>query len=404
MAKKVKDFTEGERVSALLLISSLVRGTTNSGNPYLSLVLQDSTKSIEAKLWDVKPELEKQLEVGKVYDFDVEVIKYKNNLQAKVLKVLPLPQSEIDMDEFVFRSPVSKETLRSNIQEGINPMGSCLPAFIQMFLLFGVLDVVYKPITHILRFSKGIRKEAAAIAGTKLSNLRGELVIMNDLNDEPSKYSGLLDGEFRTKVREFSDNFTIFGANLGKVPSIHVDWSSRESIVLFFIPICAGLAQLIASVYSQIHQRKVNPNMQSNGCLTFMMYFMPLISVWFAYSVPAGVGFYWIWSALFSFFITFALNHYFTPERTEAINEKEKEKARIYAEKHPEKKTFMQRMLEQQELANQQNSGKNGKKPNGEKASRSEMNKYNRDKIKEARKRMAEKYGDVYDDNDIDED
>ena len=78
--------------------------------------------------------------------------------------------------------------------------------------------------------------------------------------------------------------------------------------------------------------------------------------------------------------------------------------ARIYAEKHPEKKTFMQRMLEQQELANQQNSGKNGKKSNGEKASRSEMNKYNRDKIKEARKRMAEKYGDVYDDNDIDED
>ena len=124
MAKKVKDFTEGERVSALLLISSLVRGTTNSGNPYLSLVLQDSTKSIEAKLWDVKPELEKQLEVGKVYDFDVEVIKYKNNLQAKVLKVLPLPQSEIDMDEFVFRSPVSKETLRSNIQEGINMIGN----------------------------------------------------------------------------------------------------------------------------------------------------------------------------------------------------------------------------------------------------------------------------------------
>ena len=299
---------------------------------------------------------------------------------------------------------LQEEQQKLYIQEGINPMGSCLPAFIQMFLLFGVLDVVYKPITHILRFSKGIRKEAAAIAGTKLSNLRGELVIMNDLNDEPSKYSGILDGEFRTKVREFSDNFTIFGANLGKVPSIHVDWSSRESIVLFFIPICAGLAQLIASVYSQIHQRKVNPNMQSNGCLTFMMYFMPLISVWFAYSVPAGVGFYWIWSALFSFFITFALNHYFTPERTEAINEKEKEKARIYAEKHPEKKTFMQRMLEQQELANQQNSGKNGKKPNGEKASRSEMNKYNRDKIKEARKRMAEKYGDVYDDNDIDED
>ena len=30
-------------------------------------------------------------------------------------------------------------------QEGINPMASCLPSIVQMLLLFGVLDVVYKP-------------------------------------------------------------------------------------------------------------------------------------------------------------------------------------------------------------------------------------------------------------------
>ncbi|MBR5340917.1 MAG: HD domain-containing protein [Erysipelotrichaceae bacterium] len=120
MGKQVKDFNEGERIDTNLLISQLVRGTTNSGSPYLSLVLQDCTKSIEAKLWDVKPELEKQLEVGKVYDFDIEVIKYKNNLQAKVLKVLPIPQSDIKMDDFVFRSPVDKDTLRNSIQEGIS--------------------------------------------------------------------------------------------------------------------------------------------------------------------------------------------------------------------------------------------------------------------------------------------
>ena len=120
MAKKVKDFTEGERIDTNLLISSIVRGTTNSGSPYLTMVLQDSSKAIDAKLWDVKPELEKQLEVGKVYDFDLEVIKYKNNLQEKVLRVLPVPQSEIDMEDFVFKSPVSKDALRSSIQEGIN--------------------------------------------------------------------------------------------------------------------------------------------------------------------------------------------------------------------------------------------------------------------------------------------
>ncbi len=120
MGKQVKDFTEGERVETNLLISGLVKGTTNSGAPYLSLVLQDASKSIDAKLWDVKPELEKQMEVGKVYDFDLEVINYKGKLQAKVLKVLPIPQSEINMDDFVFRSPVSKEALRTAVMEGVS--------------------------------------------------------------------------------------------------------------------------------------------------------------------------------------------------------------------------------------------------------------------------------------------
>ena len=120
MAKLVKDFNEGERVVVDLLISNLVKGTTNSGAPYLSLNIQDSSKGIEAKLWDVKPELAEQLEVGKVYNFDLEIIKYKNNLQAKVLKVLPVSQENLNMDDFVFKSPISKDELRNNIQEGIN--------------------------------------------------------------------------------------------------------------------------------------------------------------------------------------------------------------------------------------------------------------------------------------------
>jgi len=120
MGKQVKDFNEGEHIQVNLLISSLVRGTTNSGAPYLSLTLQDSSKAIEAKFWDVKPEIEKNLEVGKVYNFGLEIIKYKNNLQAKVISVLPVVQAELNMDEFVFRSSLSKDDLKSNIQEALN--------------------------------------------------------------------------------------------------------------------------------------------------------------------------------------------------------------------------------------------------------------------------------------------
>ncbi|MDE5583828.1 MAG: YidC/Oxa1 family membrane protein insertase [Ruminococcus sp.] len=292
-------------------------------------------------------------------------------------------------------------------QEGINPMGSCMPALVQMILLFGVIDVVYKPITHILHISKSVRESAFNIAvglaegptGLKSNNLRSELTIMEQLDAHPDKFSGLAEN-FSSMVSEFSSHYTIFGANLGKIPEFHPDTWNSESIILFCIPFIAGLAQLVQSIYSQIHQKKVNPEMQGGGCMSLMMYLMPVMSVVWAFALPAGIGFYWIWSSLFSFLINLALNMYFTPERTVAINEKEKEKARIYAEKHPEKKTFMQRMLEQQALLDQQQNGTPDKNRNGNKASRSEINKQNRDRIKEARRRMAEKYGEEYDEND----
>ena len=299
-------------------------------------------------------------------------------------------------------------------QEGINPMGSCLPMFIQIFLLFGVIDVVYKPITHILHITKSVRDAAIEKAselcvkfgdingGKEIisGNLRSELLTAEVLEKHPEEFGQFAEG-FNDKVTGFFDTFSLFGANLGNTPEFHPETWNKEAIILFLIPFAAGLAQLLFSIYSQIHQKKVNPNVQvqGGGCMTVMTLLMPIWSIWLAFEVPAGVGFYWIWSSLFSFVITFALNCYFSKERIEAINEKEKEKARIYAEKHPEKKTFMQRMLEQQAALEQQNGSAPRVNENGEKISRSEQNKQNRDRINEARKRMAEKYGDSYDED-----
>ena len=49
-------------------------------------------------------------------------------------------------------------------EEHVNPMSSCLPMFLQFFLLFGVLDVVYKPLTHILHYSKSVISRVVEIS------------------------------------------------------------------------------------------------------------------------------------------------------------------------------------------------------------------------------------------------
>ncbi|MCD7891007.1 MAG: YidC/Oxa1 family membrane protein insertase [Ruminococcus sp.] len=340
--------------------------------------------------------------VTKLIFFPINYHTQKNSARMQLLnpKLEKLKKSYKDNP-----TKLQEEQQKLYQQEGLNPMGSCLPSIMQMILLFGVLDVIYKPLTHILHFSKSVKNAALEIAsgmvedGIKSSDLRNELRIMEQLNNDPDKFSGV--GEnFKELVQQFSENFTFLGANLGQTPTFHHDSWTSEAVILLLIPFIAGLAQLVQTVYTQVYQKRTNPNAQRMGCMNVMLYLMPVLSVWFAFQVPAGVGFYWAWSSIFSFLITLGLNIYFTPKRIAAVNEKNKEKAKKKAAKHPERKSFMQKMIEQQQLLEQQQKGGASAGNNGDgKISRSEMNKYNRDVIKEARKRMAEKYGDVYDEN-----
>ena len=51
------------------------------------------------------------------------------------------------------REKYNQEVQKLYEEEGYNPMSGCLPSLIQFPILFGVIDVVYRPIYHILRVS-----------------------------------------------------------------------------------------------------------------------------------------------------------------------------------------------------------------------------------------------------------
>lgn len=288
-------------------------------------------------------------------------------------------------------------------EEGINPMGSCLPLIVTMIILYGVLDVVYRPLTHILRISSDILEKAKTIItenelADKYFKTRPELTILSRVKENPDLFSSL-GNDFVEKVSSFKNTF--MGVDLGAIPTIKPDTWDKSAIALIMIPIASGVVQLLYTLYSQYKSRKMNPEMakmQGAGCMNAMLFGMPVFSVWLAFTVPAGVGFYWIWSAVFAFLQTFLLYMYFTPKRMEKINAKIKEKNK---KKGP---GFMQRMMEQQNELMKAQGGAGGPRPDydadTEGMSRAEKQNYNRQLINEARKRMAEKYGEEYKEDD----
>lgn len=284
-------------------------------------------------------------------------------------------------------------------EEGINPGASCLPMFLQFFLLFGILAVVYKPMTHVLGYPGDVidslieivRENFPGISDKfKNGDLREELYIMAAFKEDPSKFANVA-GFDSGQVSGFLDNFKFLGIDLGVTPDI----KNPGNFGLWCIPFISGILQLIMTFYSQFINKKRNPDQPNMGCMNVMLYGMPIFSIWFAFNVPAGVGFYWACSSLVSLLIQIGLNMYFTPERVEVMCEKENEKNR---KKYSNgKKSFTQRMMEAQNQAAAMNNT-SLRDADTDKMSRKEKSEYESQRIKEARRRMAEKYGDDYSD------
>ncbi len=305
---------------------------------------------------------------------------------------------------------LSMEQMKLYQEENINPYASCLPMLLSLLLLYGVLGVVYEPMTHILRYDNATVTQATQVAAElneninpERSDLRIQLILMEEVLKNPDAFAEKMqtvNAEFVPEVVEFAETFNILGIDLNLTP--HVS-DITKNFPLFLIPVLSGLIQLAMTIYMQIHQKKRNPDMPSMGAMNLMLYIMPVFSVWLAFTVPAGVGFYWICSSVFSFIQSIGLNAWFNEKRVAQIGEAERKKAQN-AKRRP---SMMQMMLEQQEEMMRQQQG-GGARPaasnrvsysDGEevKLSRAEREEFNTAVIRDARKRMAEKYGEKED-------
>ncbi len=114
---KINEFESGNTIEATLLVKSVNQGVTNKGSAYLSLVFQDSSGLIDAKLWDASEALIQEMKPGNIYDVRANVIHYKNVNQLKI-ESLKLNET-YDITNLLRSSSFSKEELQAEIKSYI---------------------------------------------------------------------------------------------------------------------------------------------------------------------------------------------------------------------------------------------------------------------------------------------
>ena len=257
-------------------------------------------------------------------------------------------------------------------REGYNPTSGCLTLFIQFPIIMGLYDVIYKPLTHVLALGSETLTKATEIA-TSLGLLPEKLYsaepyIISAVQNDPAAFEAL-GADIVSKIQNFDMYF--LGINLGDTPTMAFN-------ALLLIPILSFASQMLMTVISFRNNNTGSDNPSMAG-MKATMYMMPFLSAWICFSVPAGVGMYWIVSSVLSLLQMVVLNKFYNPKEMA-------EKARIESERRRE--------LEKAERAKRREEAKAGEAEAKRKAlSQKEID---RQKLAEARRRDAEKYGEVY--------
>jgi 3'-5' exoribonuclease len=100
----ISELTEGERIVAAFLVKSKQLLTTKSGKPYLSLLLQDKTGSVSARVWDNAEEFYETFKTNDVIKVDATVELYNRELQLVIRRLRPSSSDEIELADFVRRT------------------------------------------------------------------------------------------------------------------------------------------------------------------------------------------------------------------------------------------------------------------------------------------------------------
>lgn len=262
---------------------------------------------------------------------------------------------------------------------GISPMGSCVQMLIQMPILFALYRVFYNIPAYLsgvkgsftglvdsIQQTSGYQDTLVSLmekynvvtssglnasnAASKLADASGNTLsnyIIDILYKLPSKgWDALMDGKFfdgiQSAVEKTHDallHFNYFlGLNISDTPwyIIKSNFTDKPDKWLLFvilallIPVLSYLTQMINI---KLMPQATNGNDQVANQMKMMNLMMPLMSLFICFTVPVGLGIYWICSALVRGIQQFFVNRHIENLDLEAVMAKNEEKAKKKREK-----------------------------------------------------------------------
>lgn len=264
---------------------------------------------------------------------------------------------------------MNEETQLIYQKYGISPSGSCIQLVIQMPILLALYRVIY----NVPAYVSGIKEQFApvvdGIMGTEgyqttmtnfISEIDLKLVSLNFEGTDVQAANSIIDVLYKMPIsawntlKETFSNLTgvidtleqqlehmnfFLGINIANSPMelIRQGWSAGQYLLVFgaiLVPVLSAVTQLLnIKLMPTAAATTDNPNDTMASSMKVMNYMMPMMSFIMVFSLPVGMGIYWIAGAVIRSIQQVVINRYVEKMDLDELMKKNQEKAKKKREK-----------------------------------------------------------------------
>ena len=304
--------------------------------------------------------------------------------QQKFSKLQRKMQPEINRIQKKYKGRTDSDSVAAQQEEikqvydkyGVSATGSCVQLIIQMPILFALYRVFYNipaylplvkeafnPLVDNLYSldkagsillsqdadGKYIFSSVSAFAKQLASNVEAanEVAVKNNFVDILNKFQRADWATLSEKASSLTENITqtttklnqynnFLGLNIAESPSNIMRQGGIMIVIALIIPVLAAFTQWL-NVKLMPQAGSNDPNDQTANTMKTMNLMMPVMSAVFCFSLPSGMGLYWIIGAVVRIVQQIFINKHIDKMDIDAMLEKNSEKAKAKAEKRREK-------------------------------------------------------------------
>ena len=192
---------------------------------------------------------------------------------------------------------------------GYKPTAGCMPMLLNFLVMFGVIGVVYNPLERIFHISAAALAsagEAMTAAGISFTAITRDTNIIAEVLAGNSGVLGCFSVEQIATITEFGQHMNFLGIDLTRIPQIGLSLD----IVL---PLLSVITMFLST---HISMKASGQEMQ--GSMKLTMYMMPLMYVFFCFTVPSAFSLYYVVSNILMTVQSLLMKKIYDPEKMKA--------------------------------------------------------------------------------------